>query len=423
MIQKSTKGGTPNEAVAPNLEKQIKRHIHSQPQQILIRTAPGLEELTLSEIKKCIFHADQNNRFTVNAKIENDGILVSDIGFREIPDLLAALTTCREALWIIKEQSARDMKSFERVISTVKWDLILDPGSSLSFRCDSIGSRLYHENMLIEVCGKIAKDAGFNLAPKETASNIIEVKLRENKLRVSISLLGEPGYIRGYKASFVSKASIRQDLAAGLISKCTNWLSDLAANYKPELIWVPFAGSGTLAFEAQIHFCGISPFLFGRNYAFNDFRCATPKSTQNLLEKLNARTISPIKTELVELDSEMTKSIEANIKSFVKFIPKSNGAYSTLNQDFLNAEIPFSKSTFIPLNPPYGKRLKEGSTSLYKDIGNKVARASGSVAGFVISPSLECSEAFLSELKGCKSQTSPLNQGGLKVQVTNFYKA
>ena len=47
----------------------------------------------------------------------------------------------------------------------------------------------------------------------------------------------------------------------------------------------------------------------------------------------------------------------------------------------------------------------------------------GQVGGFIISPTKEASEAFLGQLEGFKYETNKFSQGGLKVLVSNFFKA
>jgi len=408
--------------VVPNYERLIKRHIHSQPQRVILKTAPGLEPITVHEINS-FFASQESSRFKSEISVDKDGILIENIGYREIIELLSTLTSVREALWLLKDQTAKDIETFDKVFRSVRWNLIFDRKAPVAIRCDSVGSKLFHETKIKKRAETLAKEAFLAPVEKDLSPNIIEIKLRENKLRISVSLFGKPGYYRGYKTVLNSHASIRQDLASGLICESANWIRSELPDFKPDNIFVPFAGSGTLGFESQIYFSKISPFCFDREFAFNAFKCATQNSFDHLMENIRNGILPQAKCIMIESDPETAKGLQANITSFESKAGKESGQNTCLAEDCFSANLALSGSAFIPLNPPYGVRLKGSPGDHYKKIGVLVNSVAGVVAGFIISPTKTANSSFLKELVGFKSKTSPLNQGGLKVMVTHFCRA
>jgi 23S rRNA G2445 N2-methylase RlmL len=149
------------------------------------------------------------------------------------------LHTAREILWVLLEKRVGDIESFDKGFRGIRWNLILERRAQIHIRCNSVGSHLYHEGKIKKRGETLAKEAFLRPVDKDTADHFIDLSLRSNRMRVSISMLGRPGYIRGYKESLTSNASIRQDLAAALVIQSTEFLKAHIKDYKPEQICVP----------------------------------------------------------------------------------------------------------------------------------------------------------------------------------------
>ena len=81
-------------------------------------------------------------------------------------------------------------------------------------------------------------------------------------------------------------------------------------------------------------------------------------------------------------------------------------------------------SVFIPLNPPYGRRVPVHETaSTYRRIGRKIedlAQAPVSVRGFILCPDEHSWRSFLRSVPSLKCSTSHFMHGGIDIRLCAF---
>src|SRR5690606_20729387 len=101
-----------------NPERQIKRHIYAEPQNLLILCAPGLEDLCKKEIEECLPPESE-----AKVSIHQTDVSIEGIGYREAQDLVGQLTTSRDILWVLNEKRVGDIEAFDKCFRAVRWQL------------------------------------------------------------------------------------------------------------------------------------------------------------------------------------------------------------------------------------------------------------------------------------------------------------
>src|SRR5690606_20927948 len=151
-------------------------------------------------------------------------------------------------------------------------------------------------------------------------------------------------------------ASMREDLAYALIRMNLSHIRSQVSDFEPRHLWVPFAGSGTLGFEAIAAMVGLRLFHFARPLAMESFKCLAAKSLEHS-RKVSAIQDPLPKVTLIENDAETARALAANVDEFVRQIPAATGCLELVEGDvFETAAIP-ATPVYAPLNPPYGKRI------------------------------------------------------------------
>ena len=122
--------------------------------------------------------------------------------------------------------------------------------------------------------------------PPDECIKSVWLTLLRNRLVLSTSLSGRPLYHRGYKSSLRAAAPLPEHHAAA----CFRWLMLLLLREHDMRsgrvhVLVPFAGSGTLGFEAMLHRLACS----GGAIASRAFACesfpVSPEATVNYLRR------------------------------------------------------------------------------------------------------------------------------------------
>ena len=280
--------------------------------------------------------------------------------------------------------------------------------------------------MLKEEAEKVLISKSYKISKQEDDADFkLYITQEKNRNTVYLSLNGTPLYKRNYKASFFAKAPIKEHLAAALMN-----LIDFPKNFsKKDVIYVPFAGSGTLGFEAILNFYNLRPLIWRQDYSMKNM-VAYPTASQSYLEKTAKKELEHfngqyVNVDFVEFDKKTADELLKNVEKF-KLVNESFN-FSINHNDFFKESFERfdSKNVVVCLNPPYGLRLDTGGSKFdfYKAIAEKLLEISSvatSVSGFCLLPDEKSAFTFTDTLGLDKCKISHLTQGGQHIRVASF---
>jgi 23S rRNA G2445 N2-methylase RlmL len=210
---------------------------------------------------------------------------------------------------------------------------------------------------------------------------------------------------------------------------------------KPVYILLPFAGSGTLYFETMICVLDLPGFFFGRDYAFTHFICHPGDSyrwmTEQVISDLKQKGSVSVQALLIDTDPGAIEEAGKNLKQFNAAFDRAGinrPDEPVIKQGDALAEpwetlITGSPQTvFLPLNPPFGRRLTEGNRKqLYRLLGRKTAeladhlhRKGTGLTGFLLCPDERKWREAGSEMNGLRTSTAHFSQGGRDTRLLSF---
>jgi putative N6-adenine-specific DNA methylase len=380
------------------LEKRIKRHILGTPQEAVIRFPKGFGDVCLTEVKE----------FVERAELEDNGIRLTEVAYRDLATLPLMLTTAREILWTVGKGKAETIKQIKARVEEVAFDLIFPAKTALSLRVNSTASRLFHEGKVAELVEGELRAKGLRV--KKDANHLLDVRLFEDYLTLRLSLSGRPLHHRGYKTELKGTASVKEDVAAAAIRASLG-------DFTPDHVWVPFAGSGTLGFETILALGHVPPAAFGNPMSQDTWLC-TPEATLAHAKKKRleaARKAPPV--TFVEVDEEQAKHLKKNVDRFTNYADVTVETADALK----SPRTPAGQRLFVPLNPPYGERLgkKHDAPTLYRDVARRLNDVRAELKGFVFAPTEAVADAFCSAFRGDTSRRA-FNHGGRNTYMVTF---
>lgn len=261
----------------------------------------------------------------------------------------------RVLLRIAKFES-RYFDQFEKNLAKVDFNKYLST-SDVKLKVESHKSRLNNDKNIIEATTNVLTKKNYKVEAE--SSHLIFLRFEKDMVTVSLDTSGEHLHRRGY-AVYRGEAPLRETLAAYLVRKLSKYVE---IDEKLTLI-DPFAGSGTLLFEA----CSARLPNLERAYAWLNLKNA-PKLFKSETWKKNYRWIEkPNLVNCLAFDID-SKAIENSEKNKIEFLTvfKQNYSTKTLNlrfevQDSRNLNLKsehLTKSIWIVTNPPYGIRLAD----------------------------------------------------------------
>ena len=391
-----------------NYERRIKKHILAKSFSAWALPAKGLGITCGYQAKS---YLDQGS---INADINE--VRINETNFRSLIKLSLHLTTAREVYWTIFEGKCDREQKFEKLIASAPWSLIF-PGSEIpvGVRVSSFKSKLYHEGRLRDIAIKALSTNGLIAEPFQKGSQRIWIKLNDNNISISIAMGGIPLYQRGFKKGLGHGAPLPEHLAASLTRQLMDYAPEESSHIKA--IFNPFAGTGTLGFEAVIEQAHFTTNLW-RPLGFQEWLC-TPVKTVTHLER-QAQQKAPVPIIFVEKDSELAEQLAHNCELFQQ--PLSTTIETKiLNQDYSDVEIPRQNgSTMVPMNPPLGLRLPH-EPALFRDIGVWISQQNTNIFGYLLASSKEKASTFINALGlGFSHQQKEVYHGGQLLEVIFF---
>jgi putative N6-adenine-specific DNA methylase len=240
------------------------------------------------------------------------------------------------------------------------------------------------------------------LKPEEDgdqASQLIVIRLAEDKCTVSVDSSGTLLHKRGYRQA-VAKAPLRETLAAAMLL-ASGW--DRSAT-----LLDPFCGSGTIPIEAAMLALGIPPGL-NRRFSFMDWPGFDKPLWQSILSQTSPRPELHPLIQASDRDAGAIKCAQANAEraGVSEYIDFQCQAVSSIQ--------PPSGAGWVVTNPPYGLRLNEGKDlrNLYAQFGNVLRQKCPGWNASVL-----CSDSALLGQMHIKLDTSlALVNGGIRVRL------
>jgi len=245
------------------------------------------------------------------------------------------------------------------------WKQFLHKEHPLRIRTTCHKSKLYHSGAVTE---RIHQAIETNFGKKiqliqgeseeiQGKQQLIVVRLFHDTLTISIDSSGPPLYMRGYR-EIVSKAPIRENLAAGLIL-ASGWTSD-------QPLIDPFCGSGTIPIEAALIASRRPPGLY-RDFCFEKWSNFDHLLWHEVRRETNQ--FSPEGSPMIFGNDRNQGAIEIARQN--AFNAKVEGMIEWKTQSISDSR-PVKNTGWIITNPPYGLRLSSDQDvrNLYAQFGN-----------------------------------------------------
>lgn len=347
--------------------------------ELFATTAPGLESITLGEIK----------RLGLKGKAE-----VGGVSYRGDQETIFAtnlwLRTASRVLVRLAQFHASTFHELERRANRVPWAEFVPVNGTVRVRVTCRKSRLYHSDAVAErILGAIARvapgtvqvesessaadDADQELETANdarTPAQLFVVRIVDDQCEISADTSGELLHRRGYRQE-IGKAPLRETLAAAIL---------LASGWRPsESLMDPLCGSGTIPIEAALLARGIAPGLT-RRFAFMEWQMFEKERWEKVLGQARdaavtnrvALEISGADRDKGAIEAATRNAKRAGVADDIRFVVRTLSASVKELENLRNPG-------WILTNPPYGVRLgdTEGLRNLYATLGSRLKSGAG----------------------------------------------
>lgn len=347
--------------------------------ELFATTAPGLESITLGEIK----------RLGLKGKAE-----VGGVSYRGDQETIFAtnlwLRTASRVLVRLAQFHASTFHELERRANRVPWAEFVPVNGTVRVRVTCRKSQLYHSDAVAErILGAIARvapgtvqvesessaadDADQELETANdarTPAQLFVVRIVDDQCEISADTSGELLHRRGYRQE-IGKAPLRETLAAAIL---------LASGWRPsESLMDPLCGSGTIPIEAALLARGMAPGLT-RRFAFMEWQMFEKERWEKVLGQARdaavtnrvALEISGADRDKGAIEAATRNAKRAGVADDIRF------AIRTLSASVKELEN-LRNPGWILTNPPYGVRLgdTEGLRNLYATLGSRLKSGDG----------------------------------------------
>ena len=336
-------------------------------------TAPGLEDVLLSEVKRL--------GATDPEKAVRGVSFGGDLGMLYRTNLRSRTAT--RVLVKIAEFDARDRDHLYRGSRTEPWEEHMTPDMTLAVDAVGDNSEIRHTQFASQVVkdgivdrfrDKVGRRPSVN--PKQPDIQI-NARIKGNRCTLSWDSSGQRLHRRGYRSSFGGPAPLQETLAAGIL---------LMSGYdgSGELV-DPMCGSGTILVEAAMIAKNMAPGLLGREYAFMSHLSFNRRLWSNELEdarravrEVDGCTIRGSDVSEDSVRAARTVILGAGVDDIV----------AVRRADFRNLAVSEGVGRVVT-NPPYGERLGEINqlADLYSDLGDTLKQRCRGMTAHVLTGS------------------------------------
>jgi 23S rRNA G2445 N2-methylase RlmL len=430
--------------------KKIKKEIYGKAQIIKAISPAGLGEIALDEIKSILDNLWFPQKFTSMFSRTKNEIRIDNIHLSAITELLMRSQCLTDIRLVIFEGKANSKFSFEKKCRSVNWSYFLNKQMSPKIKVNCAVTKTYNSTLLKKSLTEILLEFVDKIVHGENSkeTTTIYADFNQDKLILSISLAGNKLYKRGYRGILSASAPLSEDAASCCIRKSLQFSKKLNKEFSPDILIIPFSGTGTFAFEYLQFYFNFFPVLFEREYALQKMSFFRKESFNYLLKKAREKCLFPTSTTAINhtihficIDSSKNAihALIDNMATFEKFVTKNNFLLpvelSHFNSDFFKWDITenFPKNVgnvYLLLNPPYGIRFAKSADRviLYKNIARKVnelakvtKQSKKNLLGFILCPSEETWSSFCKNLTQAKVETYHFTQGGIDIRVCQFF--
>jgi len=414
-----------------SLASLIKKHIYGKPHEVLVFHPRGFEKECAGELAAILSTLSSSSQFEPQLDLTDAGIRISNLHFRSLLEITLRSRTARDVLWILGQARAASVKEIRAQLHKIRWPLIIDESAHIGLKVSCTDSRFRHEGLLEEIITAELLSHDFIVEKRNDAGDLVDVRLEKNRLQTALSMSGGTLFQRRYKTLLRGEASIKEDLAACLIRSTFAWLQEPGRSYAPDHVLCPFAGSGTLGYETFFAALSVPASLFRDDLAvlrLKPSRSPALRYIENELYK-RSRTINGPGITFIddseEACEELSKTSAAITRKLKDHLIRFDAEIIQEDAFELHAPAPSDCEVFLPLNPPYGHRLKiKGAPSkLYRRLGEALVRWSGSgstLSGFVLAPDKETEHAFCKSVRDFRLDSRECIHGGKRIRFIRF---
>lgn len=420
-----------------NQERQIKRQLYGTPQSVELIFPPGFADVAEQEIISIFNTPWFEQKYVPQITRLPQVLRVDNIHLFSVMELLMRSLCLSDIRLILLETKVVGNFSFEQKCNAVSWSHFLSQDMAVKLRVRSVASRAFHESGLKERLADILSAyAGIVSSDDETAATVF-ADLNNNRLTLSLSLAGAPLYKRGYRGTLSQSAPLREDAAACCLQKAMIFAATCHPEDVPDEYLIPFSGTGTFLLETLLSAWCVAPCLLGRHYAIQKMPFFREKHFAFLLKKAKEQVQlqRPLRFSTVDTSAMAIEAMHDNVSRLQQILAKNDVVWhehmfhwQSQQADFLQYDVNEGKHLFLPLNPPYGLRMRKQHDSVvfYKSIAlkiNALSQHAKSLAGFILCPTEATWSVFSKTLLSVNKQTYHFTQGGIDVRVCQFMKS
>ena len=334
--------------------------------QFFISCSLGTEADLVSELKSFWFEMMDLDGQPTRCVLQEHQILTGGVEL-EIPEHLGFQINlfsklAHRVLLRVHKFEARYFDQLEKEFKKFELEKWLEP-QKLILKIETHKSRINNQKSIEESLTPLLKAKKFLVttggAEGDAAKEVQALYIRIDKDRVTLSLdtSGPHLHKRGYGV-YRGEAPIREVFAAFIFKQ----LRKNSLSMQDLSVIDPFAGSGTILFEAQSE---MFP-LFKRNYAWMHFK-NRPKLFKSETWMQNYRWLRPenhVAAYAIDIEPKSITNMEENQKIFNDLFPQVKSQINMICDDSLSVDLgPYKalQNAWVITNPPYGHRLHEGS--------------------------------------------------------------
>ncbi|TGK02908.1 hypothetical protein EHQ53_05420 [Leptospira langatensis] len=407
------------------MDWKISRFKAGQPRRWEFLLPPGSAKETEALLKTIVSDPFLPRTHVPEFKVFPEKFILEKTNFRQALEVLARIPWIRDFRLNLGKFYLDGEFSFDGLLEQIKASKLLPENWGVRFH-PQVRGRAEVSREDLQSLWEDSYSEPSSEKEKQTELNALMVG---EDLVLSISLAGEPLFKRGNFSPLSKSAPMREDSAVFLLSLLEKKSPD------PDAIFVPFAGSGTFVWESISLLNGLSFPHYDRSYLFQDLE-EFPSPTWEFLKK----RLSEIRSDLSlrvwwnDLEEDVCSYLEERGSLYQKFIKSLGTNAKLMISGELGDFFSFSpkevwnsmgspKKIWMPLNPPYGLRIKNGSNAgLYRRIAETLKEwwaLPTDISGFILCPDEESWSVFQKSI-GNKLETVHITHGGIDLRVVFF---
>ncbi|MCB1156307.1 MAG: hypothetical protein KDK45_02295 [Leptospiraceae bacterium] len=405
----------------------------SKPKEIYLEYAPGFLEETLELCKLSLVNSLREHRFSPEILLDGNRIRIKNLHYYSYVEFLLKANFLADVRLLLY-RFPNHPSILDKKFGNYEYEYILNNHS-----CIHLHTRIAsfsHINML-ELKSLFLRALGDKLKIREEEGGI-PIYLEADKKYISayLSLAGQKLYKRQYRITLSKSAPIREDIAILSMQRMKTFLDKNGLKFLPERVFIPFCGSMTFGIEFLNFINSVSNLQFTREFSLVSLTFFQKEHYEFLKNHLLLSRINYLPKQIIGLDihSEALQVAESNIQKFLSLFSKTGTSernlFSLYKADFFsegNFEAELVGELFVPLNPPYGKRMLSAGriSENYSRIAKKLVSIQNKrkdlLYGFIFCPDEDSYKAFDSHLpETCIREAAYFSQGGLPIKVCLF---